>query len=242
MPILLVIAAALAGCTADNGKSDPGMSARSSTVVTPATHPSETPTQSIEQTPPPSQMTGWPVIVCFGDSITAGYGVEPSLNYPADLQRDLIQAGYKYRVVNLGVSGETTKDGLARVNHVLALKPEWVILEFGGNDGLRGLPIRDSQQNLTAMVTALRHGGAKVMVAAISLPTQYGQDYINQFEAIFPTVTKQTNVPLLPFAQFSKGVYGVAGNIQEDDIHPTASGDRALAKNVGAALMPMLRK
>ena len=73
-----------------------------------------------------------------------------------------MQAGYKYRVVNLGVSGETTKDGLARVNHVLALKPEWVILEFGGNDGLRGLPIRDSQQNLTAMVTALRHGGAKV--------------------------------------------------------------------------------
>ena len=96
----------------------------------------------VADAPEPEVANRRPVIVCFGDSITAGLGVDPAVNYPADLQGDLDQAGYNYRVVNMGISGETTKDGLARVRGVLALKPEWVLVEFGGNDGLRGLRLR----------------------------------------------------------------------------------------------------
>ena len=183
------------------------MSARTSAVV-PAMESQAEPAPSTRVAP---AVDARPVIVCFGDSITAGYNVESSVNYPADMQRDLDAAGYRYRVVNMGVSGETTKDGVARVAQVLARKPAWVIVEFGGNDGLRGFPIADSQRNLLTIVQALQKGGAKVMVAGISLPTQYGADYIGRFEAIFPAVTRQANVPLLPFAQLARGVYGVAG-------------------------------
>jgi acyl-CoA thioesterase-1 len=190
----------------------------------------------------PAVADGRPVIVCFGDSITAGLGVDPAVNYPADLQGDLDQAGYRYRVVNLGISGETTKDGLERVEDVLALKPFVVLVEFGGNDGLRGLPIEASQKNLTQMVNQLRKGGTKVVVAAITLPPQYGEDYLRKFGAIFPAVTRATGVLLIPFAQLAKGVYGVDGMLQEDGIHPTAAGDAGLAKNVATVLAPMLKR
>lgn len=183
-----------------------------------------------------------PAIVCFGDSITAGYGVDPGLNYPADLQHELDTRGYRYRVVNLGVSGETTKDGLSRVSQVLARKPEWVIVEFGGNDGLRGLPVAESQRNLLAIITSLRQGGTKVLVVAISLPEQYGQDYISRFEAIYPAVAEQAHVPLLPFAQFAKGLFSQPTNVQDDGIHPTAAGDKIIAKNIADNLAPMLKK
>jgi acyl-CoA thioesterase-1 len=182
------------------------------------------------------------VIVCFGDSITAGYGVDPALNYPADLQHELDTRGLNYRVVNLGISGETTKDGLARVSQVLARKPEWVILEFGGNDGLRGLPLAETQQNLLAIVNTLRLGGTKVLVVAISLPAQYGQDYISHFEAVFPAVTEQAHVPLVGFAQFTKGLLSGPTNIQDDGIHPTAAGDAIIAKNIANNLAPMLHR
>jgi acyl-CoA thioesterase-1 len=183
-----------------------------------------------------------PVIACFGDSITAGYGVDPALNYPADLQHELDARGLRYRVANLGVSGETTKDGLARVSQVLARKPEWVIMEFGGNDGLRGLPLAETQRNLLATITALRQGGTKVLVVAISLPEQYGQDYISHFEAIFPTVTAQAHVPLLGFEQFTKGLLSQPTNVQDDGIHPTAAGDTIIARNVADNLAPMLHR
>jgi len=183
-----------------------------------------------------------PVIVCFGDSITAGLGVDPALNYPADLQHELDARGYSYRVANLGVSGETTKDGLARVSQVLARKPELVIVEFGGNDGLRGLPLAASEQNLLAIVTTLRQGGTKVLLVAISLPTQYGQDYIGRFQAIYPAVAGQAHVPLLGFAQLTKGVFSQPTNVQDDGIHPTATGDAIIAKNVADDLTPMLKR
>ena len=236
---ILALAAACAGCEADKGKIDPGMSARASAVVPVAQTQPDAPPALSQSAQQPSSL---PVLVCFGDSITAGYGVDPELTYPADMQRDLDAAGYHYRVLNMGVSGETTKDGSARVGQVLARRPDWVIVEFGGNDGLRGLPIADSQKNLLTIVSTLRAGGAKVLLVGISLPTQYGADYISHFDAIFPAVTRQTHVPLLPFAQLARGVYGVSGNIQDDEIHPTASGDKVLAKNVEAALLPMLRR
>ena len=183
-----------------------------------------------------------PVLVCFGDSITAGLGVDPEVNYPADLQHELDARGFHYRVANMGVSGETTKDGLVRVQQVLARKPELVIVEFGGNDGLRGLPVAESQRNLLAIVTALRQAGAKVLLVAITLPEQYGPDYISRFEAIYPAVARQASVPLLGFEQFSKGVFSQSSNVQDDGIHPTAAGDAIIAKNVADTLFPMLKR
>lgn len=180
------------------------------------------------------------VIVCFGDSLTAGYGVDPDLSYPADLQRDLDAKGYKYRVVNMGVSGETTKDALSRVARVLALKPELVVVEFGGNDGLRGLPISTTQQNLDAIVGALKKGGTRVAMAGITLPPDYGPDYIARFNSMYPTIAKKYGVALLPYIY--KDVYGLKGYIQDDRVHATAIGNKQVAKNIEGLITPMLKK
>ena len=181
-----------------------------------------------------------PVIVCFGDSLTAGLGIESTASYPADLQHLLDAAGYHYRVVNEGVSGDTTKDGLERVDRVLAHKPQIVVLEFGGNDGLRGLPVSVAQQNIATMIERLQRTGIKVALAGISLPPQYGNDYIARFDAMYPTVAKQFHLPLLPF--LLQNVYGVEGDIQADGVHPTAQGAKQVAANVLRLIQPMLKK
>jgi acyl-CoA thioesterase-1 len=180
------------------------------------------------------------VIVCFGDSLTAGLGIESTSSYPADLQHLLDAAGYHYHVVNEGVSGDTTKDGLERIDRVLAHQPQIVVLEFGGNDGLRGLPVSMAQQNIATMIDRLQRGGAKVALAGISLPPQYGADYIARFDAIYPALAKQFHVPLLPF--LLRDVYGVSGDIQSDGVHPTAQGARQVAANVQKLIQPMLKK
>ncbi len=184
--------------------------------------------------------TGRPLLVCFGDSLTAGAGVEPEAAYPAYLQQRLDQAGYSYRVVNAGVNGNTTKDGLERLPQVLGQHPEVVVVEFGGNDGLRGLPIAQTQRNLDTIVQRLKAGGAKVAVAGITLPPQYGGEYIRGFNAMFPAVASRNHVPLLPFVL--QDVYGVPGDIQDDGIHATAQGNRQVAVNVQHLVTPLLKK
>jgi acyl-CoA thioesterase-1 len=180
------------------------------------------------------------VIVCFGDSLTAGLGIESTASYPADLQRLLDTAGYRYRVVNEGVSGDTTKDGLERIDSILAHKPQIVVLEFGGNDGLRGLPVSVTQQNIAMMIERLQRSGAKVALAGISLPPQYGHDYIARFDAMYPTLARQFHLPVLPF--ILQDVYGVDGDIQSDGVHPTAQGAKQVAANVQKLIQPMLKK
>jgi acyl-CoA thioesterase-1 len=181
-----------------------------------------------------------PIIACFGDSLTAGYGIDSTASYPADLQRLLDAAGYNYRVVNAGVSGDTTKDGLERIHRILARKPQIVVLEFGGNDGLRGLPVERAQENLATMIEQLQHAGIKVALAGISLPAQYGGDYITRFDSMYPQLAKQFHVPLLPF--ILQDVYGVQGDIQPDGVHPTAQGAKQVAANVEKLIHPMLKK
>jgi acyl-CoA thioesterase-1 len=180
------------------------------------------------------------LIVCFGDSLTAGYGVDRDRSYPADMQRDLDASGFHYRVVNMGVSGDTTKDGLARVGRVLAVKPELVVVEFGGNDGLRGLPVADTQQNLDTIVSTLKKSGTRVAMAGITLPPDYGPDYVGRFNAMYPAIAKKNGVQLLPFIY--KDVYGVAGYIQDDGVHATIEGNVQVAKNIEGLIKPMLRK
>lgn len=181
-----------------------------------------------------------PLLVCFGDSLTAGAGIDADQAYPADLQKLLDGQGYGYRVVNAGVNGNTTKDGLDRLSEVLRLHPQVVVVEFGGNDGLRGLPASQAQRNLDSIVHQLKAGGARVALAGITLPPQYGGPYIQSFNAMFPAVAKRNGVPLLPF--ILQDVYGIPGDIQDDGIHPTVRGAQQVAVNVDKLVVPLLKK
>lgn len=220
----LAAASLLSGCKADGGKQDVSRSAQIS---------AETPAVS-------SAVDRRPVIVCFGDSLTAGYGTEPGQSYPDDLQPLLQAKGFPYRVVNAGVSGNTTKDGLERVASVLARQPQIVVLEFGGNDGLRGLPVEQTEANLASMVQQLQRGGATVVLAGMTLPPDYGPGYVAKFTAMYPALAKRYKVRLLPF--LLQGVYGVAGSMQEDGIHATAQGNKQVAANVEALIEPLLKR
>jgi acyl-CoA thioesterase-1 len=209
----------------------------------PATSTESTPgPAAIASAPQPSAPSDsqLPTIVAFGDSLTAGHGVNRDESYPADLQRDLDARGYRYRVVNLGISGNTTKDGVLRIPEVLQYHPSVVIVAFGGNDGLRGLPIHDTEMNLSAIISAMQDAHAKVILGGITLPPNYGSDYIAKFNAIYEKQSKVYRVPLLPF--MLKDVYGVPGSMQDDGIHPTAQGCKQVANNFLPLLLPMLQK
>lgn len=181
-----------------------------------------------------------PVLDCFGDSITAGYGVEPGHAYPDDLQLDLDARGYHYRVVNSGISGNTTKDGVARLPEIVRIHPGIVIVEFGGNDGLRGIPIADTRHNLDTIVATLIRSGSKVVLAGITLPPNYGPDYIRQFDETYRLAAAKYHAPLLPMLYAD--VYTVPGAMQEDGIHPTAKGAQLVADHFLPLLLPLLRK
>ena len=181
-----------------------------------------------------------PTIVCFGDSLTAGHGVAAGQTYPDYLQRDLDSRGYRYRVINKGIDGNTTKDGVDRLKDVLAAHPQIVVVEFGGNDGLRGLPISMTRQNMEKIVSTLQQANIKVVLAGITLPPNYGADYIQQFNETYTLLARKYRVPLLPF--LLKNVYGTPGSMQDDGIHATDQGNRQVALNVLQALTPLLRK
>lgn len=180
------------------------------------------------------------MIVAFGDSLSAGYGLQDGESFPDVVQSLLDQAGYQYRVVNMGVSGDTTTDGVVRLPDVLAVKPAVVLLEFGGNDGLRGLPVTTTQANLAKMTEELQRSGAKVVLAGMTLPRNYGPDYIASFEKVYLEIAKKYKTPRIPF--LLEGVGGHPDLMQPDGIHPTAEGARIVAKTVMQYLAPVLRK
>ena len=181
-----------------------------------------------------------PLVVCFGDSLTAGYGTEAGQTYPDYLQAQLDSRGYQYRVVNAGIGGNTTKDGLERVNSIVGMKPAVVVVEFGGNDGLRGLRIEDTRSNLDKILETLKSSGTKVVLAGITLPPDYGPDYIKQFNATYVLLAQKYRIPMLPF--LLKGVFGVDGQMQPDRTHATASGNKIVAGNVLPLVTPLLTK
>jgi acyl-CoA thioesterase-1 len=183
---------------------------------------------------PPSQADARPVIAAFGDSLTAGFGLEAGLSYPDFLQKEIPA----WHVVNEGISGDTTSGGLSRIDSVIALKPKIVILELGGNDGLRGLPLSATRSNLDRMIVELQKSGARVLLAGITLPPNYGPDYIKEFESIYKDLAKKYKTALIPF--LFEGVVGVPGMMQPDGIHATAQGNEVVARLVLRALKPML--
>jgi acyl-CoA thioesterase-1 len=182
-----------------------------------------------------------PVIVCYGDSITAGYGVQQGQSYPDDLQRLLDSHGYHYKVVNMGTSGATTKDAVAHLQEVLRAHPSLVIVEFGGNDGLRGLRVDDTRKNLDTVLTTLGNAHIKVLLAGITLPPNYGPDYVHAFDEVFRQVAQKDH-PAAFVPMIYKDLIHVPGTIQEDGIHPTAKGAQILAETLLHSLTPLLRK
>lgn len=180
-----------------------------------------------------------PRIVTFGDSLTAGLGVSRDEAYPAQLQRRLDELDYGYRVINAGVSGETTAGGLRRTPWVLGSKPDVVILELGGNDGLRGLSLEQTKHNLGRIIEQLQQAGTTVILAGMKLPPNYGQDYTRGFEAIYPNLAKHYNLTLIPF--FLEGVAASPVLNQADGIHPTREGYRIVVEQVLNVLGPVLR-
>ena len=178
------------------------------------------------------------MIVAFGDSLTAGYGLDPGESYPAQLQQILDERGLDYSVVNEGVNGDTTSVGLTRVETALSHDPQWVILALGANDGLRGLPIEAMELNLRRMVEQFQQAGVRVALAGMTLPPNYGDEYIASFEAVFPRIARDYTLPLLPF--LLEGVAAQPELNQDDGIHPTAEGARAVADHVADFLEPLL--
>ena len=181
-----------------------------------------------------------PILVCYGDSITAGLGLRDGEAYPEDLQKLLDARGYAYKVVNQGTSGATTKDALAGLPYVLRLHPAVVIAEFGGNDGLRGLPVDQTRANLDQVLTALEKAHVKILLAGITLPPDYGHDYIRSFDEIFRSLAAKHHIAVVPMLY--KNLINVPDTIQGDGIHPTAKGSAIIAGTLYSALQPLLHK
>lgn len=181
-----------------------------------------------------------PVIVAFGDSLTAGLGVTPEDSYPARLQTRLRAEGYAYRVVNAGSSGDTTAGGLRRVDWALKNKPDIVIVALGANDALRGQDLVSVRANLAAIVARFQKAGARVLVAGMEVPPNYGARYAADFRRLFADVALRHKTALMPFL-----LDGVAGNPrfnQPDGIHPTAEGYRIVVDRLWPYLAPLLAR
>lgn len=180
---------------------------------------------------PAAERTAWEgTIVAMGDSLTAGLGVDEAQAYPARLQARLTAEGYRYRVVNAGVSGETSSGALSRLDWVLTLAPDLIILETGANDGLRGIDPALVRKNIDAIVARLQAEGVAVILAGMKMVRNLGPDYTDAFEAAYPAVAASRNIPLIPF--FLEGVAGNPALNQADGIHPTADGYAAVTDNI----------
>lgn len=182
------------------------------------------------------------IILFYGNSITAGYGLEVEQAFPDQIQRRLDSLGYNYKVVNAGLSGETTAAGLNRIDWVLKTVPDIFILELGANDGLRGLDLTETKKNLISIIEKVRkvNPEVKVILAGMQVPPNMGKEYAADFRNVFSEVAKETNAELIPFI-----LEGVAGNPElnlEDGIHPTAEGHVIVADNVWEELKPMLER
>jgi acyl-CoA thioesterase I len=202
--------------------------------------------QKAEPAPEPARPVAAPVkvddrkvIAIFGDSIAAGYGLPNGKSFPDDLQIKVDAAGFAYRVANLGLSGDTTEGGVSRIDSATSLEPAIVVIELGGNDGLRGMPMASTRANLDQMITAFQGSGAKVVLAGMTLPPNYGPDYIESFQKIYKDLAAKYHVPLIPFL-LADIVTKDLRYLQPDGIHPTAAGAEMVAGTVMKTLTPLL--
>lgn len=180
------------------------------------------------------------VILIFGDSLTAGYGLSPEEAFPALVEKQLKEAGKSCKVINAGLSGETSAGGLSRIEWVLRQPIDIFMLELGGNDGLRGLPLEQTKKNLQSIIDKVKtkNPNAKIVITGMMVPPNMGIDYTTQFKAIFPELAKKNKATLLPFL-----LEGVAGDEKlnlPDGIHPNIEGHKIVAKTVTKTISPLL--
>lgn len=220
--VVLAIAVGMVGC---GGKKQTTAPKPVSTVAAPV--------QTVDR-------TGWPVIVAVGDSLTAGQGVPFDKNYPSQLQAELDKLGYKYKVVNAGISGDTTAGGVTRLQSVLNHKPQIVILELGPNDALQGMQIDTMKANLQKIIEQLQKEKVQVVLAGMQIPPNYGPEYTQAYRQTYVDLARQYNLPLIPF--FLEGVAAKPELNQMDGIHPTAEGYVYVVKNVVSVLEPLLKR
>jgi acyl-CoA thioesterase-1 len=224
--LYLVLLLALAACGSSVPRNVSNDASAGNAAATPA--PSRTPETSL------------PKIVAFGDSLTEGLGLSAGETYPAVLQKMLDADGYKYEVVNAGVSGETSAGGLRRLDWTLAGDVRFLILELGGNDLLRGQPAREMKNNLGQIIERAKSRNIKVLLAGMYAPTNAGRDYQREVRAAFQSLASEHKLTLIPF--FLDRVAGVEGLNQADGIHPNAQGARIVAETVYKSLRPLLDK
>ena len=181
-------------------------------------------------------------IVFFGDSITAGLGVQPEQAYPALIQQKIDSLGWHFKVVNAGLSGETSTGGLNRIDWVLQKPVQVFVLELGGNDGLRGIDLRLTEKNLQKIIERVKakYPEAKIILAGMQVPTNLGQKYTRQFKSMYPDLAKKNNVALIPF--LLQNVGGIRSLNQQDGIHPNVKGHIIVAENVWKVLKPVLNQ
>lgn len=179
-------------------------------------------------------------ILFFGDSLTAAMGLDPAEGFPAEIQQKIDSIGLNYEVVNAGLSGETTAGGRNRIQWVLNQKVDVFVLELGANDGLRGIPVEETRQNLQAIIDIVRakNPNVEIILAGMQVPPNLGQDYTEEFRNVFPELAQENDLHLIPFL-----LEGVAGNPslnQQDRIHPTEEGYDIVAENVWTVLQPVI--
>ncbi|HEX8118990.1 MAG TPA: arylesterase [Pyrinomonadaceae bacterium] len=222
---MILAAALLAAC--GGGASRESSSKKETAAATPAA--STTPAENV------------PKIVAFGDSLTAGYGLSPQESYPALLQKMIDADGFKYEVVNAGVSGDTSAGGVRRIDWSLdAGGVRFVILELGANDFLRGQPVAETKKNLSQIIERAKSRGAQVLLAGMLTTTETGRGYEIEISDAFKSLAREYDVPLIPF--FLEGVAGIDKLNQQDRVHPNAEGTRIVAATVYRYLKPLLEK
>jgi acyl-CoA thioesterase-1 len=183
---------------------------------------------------------GLPRIVFLGDSLTAGLGLQPIESVPSLIQQRLNEAGYRYEVINAGVSGDTSAGGLRRLDYSLEGPVDLLVIELGANDGLRGLPISQLKENLAGIITTARRRGIDVVLTGMEAPPNYGEAYTSEFREVYRELAREQHVPFVPF--FLEGVAGDPALNQRDGIHPNAAGARIVSELMWSAIEPFLEK
>ena len=232
--ILLATLAGLAAACTQQEPPAPNRVEHASTRAATPPPPADVPQRATASDPAP----GIPRIVMLGDSLTAGYGLDKAQSFPALLQQRLDGAGYRYEVVNAGVSGDTSAGGLRRLDWALDGNVRILVVELGANDGLRGLPVEEMRKNLGEIITRAKSRGISVILAGMEAPPNYGPAYTAAFRQVFRDLAAQHDVPLIPF--LLDGVAGDRALNIADGIHPNPEGARILERNVWRTLEPVL--
>lgn len=185
------------------------------------------------------QPAGAPVIVVLGDSLSAGYGIDHTLGWVSLLKKRLISGGYPHHVINASISGDTTRGGVARIGGILKRNnPTLVVVELGGNDGLRGIGLGEMENNLKRIVSAINESNATALLVGVRLPPNYGTTYTRRFQAVFKAVADQLGTPLVP--KLMEGVASDLALMQPDGIHPRVEAQPRLMNNIWRVLKPLI--